>query len=460
MKFFSSRPTAHSSDYKRVLSVSLPLVAGMASTTVMEFTDRIFVGNHSTAEVAAATPAGIAYFLPISLFLGTAGYVSVFISQYKGAGMEERIGSYLWQGIWLSLLGALVMLIYASFAGPLFNLAGHGETIAAYERIYFRTLCTGAFFSIGAGALSGFFSGLGRTKPVMLINLLGMLVNIPLDYCLINGIGPFPELGIFGAGIATVTASGVIFTLFALLIASKERDKGLGLSQFRPVPHRMGKIVRYGLPGGLHLFLDIFAFTFFVFLVGRLGETALAATNIALSINSLAFMPLYAFSHGTSVLVGNHLGAGNPKKAEAVTGASMHLALAYILPLCAIFFFTPEPLISLFAPADQPLELFEPIRETAVVCLRFVVVYLFFDMVSFVCSGALSGAGDTRYIMWATLLTSLFLMILPAGIGVLGLGYGLTFAWCCPTLYIMGLCIATVIRYFKGPWRSLKLVEQ
>ncbi|VFQ43730.1 MATE family efflux transporter [Desulfoluna butyratoxydans] len=459
MTFKFTGPSAHRDDYRRVLDVSLPLVAGMASTTVMEFTDRIFVGNHSVAEVAAATPAGIAYFLPLSLFLGTVGYVSVFISQYRGAGMEGRIGSCLWQGLWLSLLAAVVMLGYSFCARPLFDLAGHGETIAAYERIYFRTLCLGAFFSLASSALSGYFSGMGRTRPVMVVNIIGMVVNIPLDYALINGIGPFPELGIFGAGLATVSASALIFILFAGLVLAREGGQGLGLTRWVPVPSLMKKVLHYGLPGGLHLFLDIFAFTFFVFLVGRLGETALAATNIALSINSLAFMPLYAFSSGTSVLVGNHLGGGELKKAESVTFASLHLALVYVLPLCALFLFAPEPLINLFAPAGGSPEAFAPVREAGVVCLRFVVVYLFFDTVGFVASGALSGAGDTRYIMWATLICAFTLMILPAGTGVLALGLGLTFAWCCPTVYIAGLCLATVARYINGPWRSMRLVE-
>lgn len=438
--------------------MSLPLVAGMASTTVMEFTDRIFVGNHSVTEVAASTPAGIAYYLALSLFLGTVGYVGVFISQYRGAEARERIGSCLWQGLWLSLIGALFMACFAISARPLFDLAGHGEAIAALERVYFRTLCLGAFFSLASAALSGYFSGMGRTRPVMAVNLTGMAVNIPLDYGLINGLGPFPELGLFGAGLATVFSSALIFFLLAFLVVTREDRMAQGLFRWRPEPELFAKVLRYGLPGGMHHFLDIFAFTFFVFLVGRLGETALAATNIALSINSLAFMPLYAFSSGTSVLVGNHLGALRVRKAESATVASLHIALIYVIPLSLLFLFTPEPLINLFAPGSGNPADFTPVREAGVICLRFVVLYLFFDTVGFIFAGALSGAGDTRYIMWATLCCAVTLMILPATVGILHLGQGLTFAWCCPTAYIAGLCIATVLRYAHGPWRTLHIV--
>lgn len=452
-------PWPHGDDYRNVLAISLPLVAGMASTTVMEFTDRIFVANHSVAEVAAATPAGIAYFLPLSLFLGTVGYISVFIAQYRGAGMMERIGSCLWQGLWLALVGTLFMAVFSLSAGPLFALAGHGAAIAAFERIYFRTLCLGAVFSLASTALSGYFSGMGRTRPVMGVNLVGMGVNIPLDYCLINGIGPFPELGIFGAGLATVVASAVIFLLFAVLLLIREDRAKLGLAHFEPVPELFAKLLHYGLPGGLHLFVDIFAFTFFIFLVGRLGQTALAATNIALSINSLVFMPLNAFASGTSVLVGNHLGAGRVHRAETATAASLILALVYALPLGALFVFAPGPLINLFAPGGAPPEAFAPVRDAGTICLRFVSAYLVFDTLSFVLAGTLAGAGDTRYIMWTTLGCALCLMILPAGIGVVALGWDLPRAWCCPTAYIVGLSLVILARYRRGPWRRLKLVK-
>ena len=196
--------------YRRIFTVSMPLVVSLGATTVMEFTDRLFLARYSLDAIAAALPAGIMALLAMTIFLGTTSYVSVFVAQYTGQGRPEMVGRAVWQGIYVALLGAAVLGGMAFLAEGIFALGGHSREIQVLESIYFRTLCLGAGIHLAGGAFAGFFTGQGRTRVVMLANLAGMLLNIPLDYCLINGIGPFPELGIFGAGLATVMSWGQI----------------------------------------------------------------------------------------------------------------------------------------------------------------------------------------------------------------------------------------------------------
>jgi len=92
------------SPYRRVISISVPLAMSMAATTVMEFTDRVFLANYSLEAIAAVVPAGITQFLFLAFFVGVAGYVNVFIAQYTGAGAHHRVGACLWQGLWFTLL--------------------------------------------------------------------------------------------------------------------------------------------------------------------------------------------------------------------------------------------------------------------------------------------------------------------------------------------------------------------
>jgi MATE family multidrug resistance protein len=202
--------------YRQVLRISLPLVASMSSTMIMEFTDRIFLANYSLNAIAAALPAGIAAFLFISFFLGTAQYLNVFVAQYTGSGRLQRVGAALWQGIYFSVLSAVVMFGLFFLAGPLFKLGGHPPEVQVLEVTYFRILCLGSGVLIVATALSCFYSGRGKTRPVMIINMIGMLFNIPLDYALINGVWFFPEWGILGAGIATVVSWMLIAVVFCL----------------------------------------------------------------------------------------------------------------------------------------------------------------------------------------------------------------------------------------------------
>ena len=190
--------------YREVLRVSLPLVVSMSSTMIMEFTDRIFLANYSLDAIAAALPAGITSFLFISFFMGTAQYLNVFVAQYTGSGTLHRVGAVLWQGIYFSVLSGVAMAGLYFLAEPLFRLGGHSPEVQALEVVYFRILCLGSGILIIGTSLSCFFSGRGRTRPVMILNMIGTLFNIPLDYALINGIWIFPEWGIRGAAIATV----------------------------------------------------------------------------------------------------------------------------------------------------------------------------------------------------------------------------------------------------------------
>ncbi|MEE4242390.1 MAG: MATE family efflux transporter, partial [Desulfopila sp.] len=133
------------STYKEVIRVCFPLVMSMSATTIMEFTDRVFLANYSIDAIAAVAPAGIAAFLFMVFFGGVAGYTQIFIAQYHGAGKRRQLGAILWQGIYFSLFSGIIFLLLSYFAAaPLFALAGHPPEIVILEEIYFNILCRGA----------------------------------------------------------------------------------------------------------------------------------------------------------------------------------------------------------------------------------------------------------------------------------------------------------------------------
>ncbi len=132
------------SGYREVLRVSLPLVVSFGSITLMQFTDRLFLGNYSLEAIAASTPAGALSFLFLSFFMGTGEYTGVFIAQYTGMGKSERVGAALWQGIHFALFSA-VILACGTFLGRtyFYLLAGHPPAVRANEITYFRILMLG-----------------------------------------------------------------------------------------------------------------------------------------------------------------------------------------------------------------------------------------------------------------------------------------------------------------------------
>lgn len=447
--------------YPDILRVCLPLVLSMSATTVMEFTDRAFLSNYSIEAISAAVPAGISSYLFMAFFGGVGGYAGVFIAQYYGRGDMDRIGSVLWQGIYFSLFSGVVFWLLALFATrPIFLFAGHEQAVRDLEEIYFSILCKGALLQVATTTLSAFFSGRGMTRPVLIITVISVIVNIPLDYALIFGHWGMPELGIAGAGIATVSSWGVSCLLLVVLIFTDDHNRRFGiLKHFRFDPRLFLRLLRFGVPGSLQFTLDILAFTLFILLVGRLGTLELAATNIVLSINAVAFMPSMGVSLGVSVMVGQALGRGKPVLAKRAVWGAIHLLLLYILVIDLLFILFPSQVLSPFIYAADKASV-QVITGTSVVLLRIIAAYLFLDALYMVFSGALKGAGDTRFLMVSVGISSLLTLVLPVYFGITRYSMGITEAWLFVLLFVTVLFLLAAGRYSAGKWQKMLVIEK
>lgn len=446
--------------YRDVLAISLPLVASMGSITLMQFTDRVFLANYSLDAIAAALPAGIVSFTSIAFFMGVANYTNAFVAQYTGAGAFERVGASMWQGIYFSLLAAVLLASLYFFSNTLFDLIGHSPSVRAMEVKYFNILTVGAGLVVLGSAMACFYTGRGLTWTVMVVHMIGAAVNIPLDYCLINGIGPFPELGIVGAAIATVTAYAMIVGMLVLLIFSPKNQASFGTWKNRAFDRELfGRLMRYGLPSGIQFFLEIFGFTFFIQMLGRLGDLELAVSNIVLSIELLSFLPMVGFHIGNATLVGQAIGRGRPEDGTYSTTSALHITLGYMTLVAAAFIFAPEPLLTLFRADQHPPAHYTEIMHLGVVLMRFVAVFCFFDALNLIFSGAIKGAGDTRFIMWTIAALSVGVMIGPVYFAVEVVGAGLYTVWALATIYVCALGVAFMLRYRQGKWMTMQVIE-
>jgi MATE family multidrug resistance protein len=446
--------------YREILRVGLPLVLGMSAVTLMEFTDRLFLSNYSVEAISAASPAGISAFFFIAFFASVGGYTGVFIAQYYGHGDRKAIGAMLWQGIYWSLAAGFVCFLIGKLAAePLFALAGHDESVQELEVAYFSVLCQGGVFHIVGQCLAAFFSGRGQTRPVLVITLAGVMLNIPLDYALIFGHFGLPQLGVRGAAIATVSGWAFSALLLAALIFRGEY-RGFGLWRdwrFQLKPFL--RLLRYGVPGSLQMTFDICAFTLFLLLVGRLGVSALAATNIAFTINSLAFMPAMGASQAVSILVGQELGRDRPDRAAKAVWGSIHLLLIFTFCLDLAFLFFPETILGLFiAPENDPKTAGELLANGKML-LRIIAIYLMMDALYMAFSGALRGAGDTRFLMICAGFCYFCCLVAPAWIAVVWWPKTLFSACLWLVVLVAALFACAAWRYRQGRWRRMLIIE-
>lgn len=449
------------SQYKEVLRVCFPLVMSMSATTVMEFTDRVFLANYSINAIAAVAPAGITAYLFMAFLGGIAGYTQVFIAQYHGAGRTDRIGVSLWQGLYFTLFSGCIFLLLSLYgAKPIFALAGHPPEVMELEILYFTILCRGAILHVAMVSLSSFFTGRGITRPVMIFHFAGMLLNIPLDYALIYGRWGLPELGVEGAALATVAAWGIISLLLVLFtFTTANNTKYQLLTSMHFDRWLFGRLIKFGVPGSLQFTLDILAFTLFILLVGKIGKVELAATNIVISINALAFMPSMGVSQGLSTLVGQALGRSSPKLARQFTWSAVHLLLLYILLIDLLFIFFPVEVLDLFIPQSHSAEQYGEIVRMGTGLLKIVAAYIFLDALYMVFSGVLRGAGDTRFMMLSIGFSATFCMILPVSIGILYLHFDILQAWYCVLFFIASLFAIVTFRYGQGKWQHMLVIE-
>jgi MATE family multidrug resistance protein len=444
---------------REVLWLSFPLVISTASTTLLQFTDRLFLVQYSQDAMAAALPAGALQWTIMSFAFGIAMYVNTFVAQYSGAERPQRIGVAVWQGILLGLAAAPVLLATIFVAPWFFSQAGHTPEVQALEIEYFQILMVGGPAQVMAAAISAFYTGRGKTRVVMYVNMFAAVLNAVLDYFWIFGIGDYEGWGIAGAAWATVVSYWIVLGIwFALFLQAEHRR------DFATWPAKLfdgelfRRLVWFGAPQGLQFAVEIGGFSLFLMIVGRLGALELAATGLALNVNMLAFMPALGIAIAAETLVGQRIGEKQPDLAARSTWSAFTLALIYTFGVGIVYFFFGDVLLILHGAHLENPESFGPLRAMTVMLLKFVAVYCLFDSANIVFSFAIKGAGDTRFVLKTTFLMS-GMPVVATWIGIEKLGLGLKWSWCVLTLWILALGVIYLLRFLAGYWREMQVIE-
>ena len=438
--------------------IAAPLILSMASYTVMQFCDRVFLSRYSSVTIQAALPAGILAHTLICFFQALAGYAGTFTAHYHGAKEPDQCARSAMQGIWLALASWPLILLMIPLGIWLLVLGGHPPDVLAAEKTYFLILMAGGLMVPLNSAAGAYFMGIGRTTVNMVANVLGCSLNIALNYAMIFGRWGFPEMGIAGAAYATLI-SGFATCLIQLGLFWREPVvRRIGAARaLRPDWAMLSRIIRFGTPSGLQLLMDVGSFTVFIMLTGRMGELALAASNIAFSINNLAFAPLLGFGLAASTVVGQHQGARNPEAAQRAGYTALKMGILYMCAIGATFVLLPGPYFDLFRSEDAGFSTRE-LLGTGRVMLLLMTAWGLLDTVSIILGGALKGAGDTRFVMMYMVLGS-WLVLVPGSWLILRLGGGILALWVWLAVYVCVLAVGFWWRWRQGRWKAIRVIE-
>jgi MATE family multidrug resistance protein len=441
--------------YFEFLSIALPLIISIGAWAFQNFVDRFFLAWYSQDAYAAAFPAGLLNTSILFIFLGTVSYIDVFVSQYNGKQEYKSIGPAIWQAIYFAVLSSIIIFFFTLFSSDIFNSIGHSKDIIQEETKYFNVLCYGSFFCLVSSAFGGFYAGREKTKTVLLVNLIGIFVNIILDYLLIFGNFGFPELGIEGAALATIIGYAVVSTVFLLLVISKKNSIKFNTRQLKPNFNFLKRFIRFGLPSGIHMFLDISVFTLFSIIVGTLGKLELSSSNIVMNTYNLAYMPLVGFGVTTSIMTGNYLGRNKASMAQKSVITASQIVFIFIIFTFLMFLLIPNLLIKPFANGSEGL-IIEQIRPTIIILFRFIAVFSLFESLSIIFSSAIKGAGDTKFVMKLLIIlfttSSIAMYIATKYIGLYG-------CWSILVIYGIILNASCYLRYKSGKWKKMRVIE-
>ncbi|MGD9819685.1 MAG: MATE family efflux transporter, partial [Desulfomonilaceae bacterium] len=386
-------------------------------------------------------------------------YVNTLVALSHGARKWLMVSRSVWQGVFFSILSIPVLLACIPLGTLVLDLTGHEPTILELEKDYFFILMLGGLTLPLGASFSSFFSGRGQTSIVLLGNLCGNIFNIVMDYILIFGKFGFPELGIQGAAIATSLSNLIPLAIWFFLFLSKRYQ----------IPYKTRKhivwdkklfltLMKFGIPSGAQFILDIGSFTAFVLIVGKLGVTDLAITNIALSIESLSFLPMVGISIATATLVGEYIGQRRLDIAQKSVNSALILSITYSGILSVLFLVIPEQLLRLFINESTAGLACEEFFTRGCFVVRLIGLYTVFDTIFIVYTGALKGAGDTKFAMWAQIVLAWIFFVPPVYFMIIYYGLGLYAAWIWLLIYIVILAVIFHFRFRSGHWKSIKII--
>ncbi len=438
---------------RTIFNLAWPAVVENLLATAVFFADAILVGwLHDDNALAAVGLGGTVMFIVNGFFDALAISAVALVARAWGEGDRPAAERFAAQALTVGLLmAAAMMLLLLPTVEPFLALLGATPTVSHLGGAYLRAVLSTSLLSFPMAVANGIMRSTGDTRTPMWLTLIMNVWNVAIASALVFGLGPFPALGLVGAGWATASARAL-----GGLLAMGALFTGKTKLRLRPkaLLHWQGslvwRILRLALPNIVETAISRAGYIAFMAIVTSLTIAAQAAHQIALRIESLSFMPAWGFSVAAAALAGQSLGAGDQELADLSIRRTLLYALGLMAGIGLIFAFLSRPIVAIFGSTPEALAL-------AAVAVRIAAVEQVFLGVQMVLAGGLRGAGDTRTPMWVTLFGTtlfrvpvvyLFAVVLHGGVA--GVWWGTTTDW-------VGRSVLMWVLFRRGKWKRAKV---
>ncbi len=382
---------------KAIFKLALPAMLEFGLMMLVQMIDMIQVGSLGPWAIAATGLAAQPTMLIFSVFSALVVGTTALVARAAGAGNRDYACRVTRQSfIIVLIMGIIITAIGIPASGYIIKLMGADVDTIEPGTIYMKIIIAGTIFTVGNMVLAASLRGVGDMVTPMISNIVANIINIFMNWVLINGKLGFPRLEVAGAAIATSFSRLIAFAI--TLHAVYARDKYIHISihdSYRFEPDIIKSVLNIGIPAAVEQLIMRGGALLFARLIAGFGTIMFAAHQIAINIDGLGIVPAMAFQMAATTLVGQGIGAQKPELSEEAARQSTIISTIIMSLIGVIYFFLGKYAIGIFTKDAQVIALGRNALKILAFSQPFTAIY-------FVIAGALRGAGDTKYAMYAS----------------------------------------------------------
>ncbi len=432
----------------KLMLLAWPVMLSHLLQTFYNLADAFWLGKIGRQALTAPTITMHVFFVGFSLALGISAAGTTLVSQFKGAGNEKKATLVGGQLLFILTGIGLVLGVAGFFLTPrILNLLQTPADSWQMTYDYMRWIFTGFPLLFVFFVYQGISTGLGDTIGPMQVNLIAVIVNVILDPILIFGLGPFPEMGVVGAAVATVFSRALASGIGMHRLFKGSNGMRIAVADLKPDRPMIKRIMKIGLPVSMGQLATSLGFTFMIGIVNSFGSAVTAAFGVGNRIIHMAMVPAFGLSQANATAVGQNLGAGNVDRAEESSRTALLLIGMILLPMALGMFFFGADIARAFVNDTEVIQLG---RTMFRITTPSVFVFGFF----LVLLGSFQGSGYTMPVMvlnmtrlWVLRIPGAYLLAYTFGIGPLGIWWSM----------FISNTVVTIIGWFwfrKGTWKT------
>ncbi|WWO95303.1 MAG: MATE family efflux transporter [Candidatus Dasytiphilus stammeri] len=412
-------------EVRQLLILAAPVILAQIAQTSINIVNTMMAGSRNPSEMAAVA-IGTSIWLPVILFgYGLIMALTPIVAKLNGSGQYNRIPYYICQAYWLAIITSLLIMFVLHKASYLIDYMQYihyikNKKLAEQTIFYLHAMLYGVPGCLLLQVLRSQCEGLANTKPIMVISVLGLIVNISINYIIIHGKFGIPSIGGVGCGITTALVYWIMFiTMSSWLryfssysMKNMTRVTYLHLLQLKPDWTIISKLSNLGLPIALSLLFEVTLFTMVILLITHLGIITIASHQIALNFSGLIFVLQLSLSIATTIRVSFQLGRGSISNAHLSAKTAHYTGIILAIITACLTAFYRQKIAWLYNDNPQVIAL-------AAKLMLFAALYQISDSIQIIGSGILRAYQDTSSISLITFI-SFWLIGLPCGY-ILGL---------------------------------------